>query len=416
MTDSIQRIPLAQRAAQILFRAGLLSLGAMTFLFTSCTSTEIVTANSAPPVQLVSSINDSDRLDILVLPFDPNLDTLAEANQGDIPISADVRRAESRYIAFHLKDTLEQTGNWGIVRVVPSAADHHAVTVTGTIIESDGEQLHAEVTAKDATGRLWFSRTYQDIASKYGYQSLQEDPFQDFYNDIANDLVRAYQSLSTRDIRQIQQVANLQFAANLAPLAFEGYLTATKRGEILINQLPASNDASMLRVNRLRAQDDLLTDTLDDFYLKFYRDIKPSYDEWRYATYDEAIRLRQMNKQARNRLLTGAALIAGGIYAGSQSETWAADAASAGAVMGGITAIKSGLDRRKQTEIHEQALQELTQSLSLEIAPNVLDIEGETRELTGSAERQYAQWRDILAEIYREERGGDQNPKGALTQ
>ncbi len=388
----------------------------MTFLFTSCTSTEIVTANSAPPVQLVSSINDSDRLDILVLPFDPNLDTLAEANQGDIPISADVRRAESRYIAFHLKDTLEQTGNWGIVRVVPSAADHHAVTVTGTIIESDGEQLHAEVTAKDATGRLWFSRTYQDIASKYGYQSLQEDPFQDFYNDIANDLVRAYQSLSTRDIRQIQQVANLQFAANLAPLAFEGYLTATKRGEILINQLPASNDASMLRVNRLRAQDDLLTDTLDDFYLKFYRDIKPSYDEWRYATYDEAIRLRQMNKQARNRLLTGAALIAGGIYAGSQSETWAADAASAGAVMGGITAIKSGLDRRKQTEIHEQALQELTQSLSLEIAPNVLDIEGETRELTGSAERQYAQWRDILAEIYREERGGDQNPKGALTQ
>ena len=416
MTDSIQRIPLAQRAAQILFRAGLLSLGAMTFLFTSCTSTEIVTANSAPPVQLVSSINDSDRLDILVLPFDPNLDTLAEANQGDIPISADVRRAESRYIAFHLKDTLEQTGNWGIVRVVPSAADHHAVTVTGTIIESDGEQLRAEVTAKDATGRLWFSRTYQDIASKYGYQSLQEDPFQDFYNDIANDLVRAYQSLSTRDIRQIQQVANLQFAANLAPLAFEGYLTATKRGEILINQLPASNDASMLRVNRLRAQDDLLTDTLDDFYLKFYRDIKPSYDEWRYATYDEAIRLRQMNKQARNRLLTGAALIAGGIYAGSQSETWAADAASAGAVMGGITAIKSGLDRRKQTEIHEQALQELTQSLSLEIAPNVLDIEGETRELTGSAERQYAQWRDILAEIYREERGGDQNPKGALTQ
>lgn len=416
MTDSIQRIPLAQSAAQILFRAGLLSLGAMTFLFTSCTSTEIVTANSAPPVQLVSSINDSDRLDILVLPFDPNLDTLAEANQGDIPISADVRRAESRYIAFHLKDTLEQTGNWGIVRVVPSAADHHAVTVTGTIIESDGEQLHAEVTAKDATGRLWFSRTYQDIASKYGYQSLQEDPFQDFYNDIANDLVRAYQSLSTRDIRQIQQVANLQFAANLAPLAFEGYLTATKRGEILINQLPASNDASMLRVNRLRAQDDLLTDTLDDFYLKFYRDIKPSYDEWRYATYDEAIRLRQMNKQARNRLLTGAALIAGGIYAGSQSETWAADAASAGAVMGGITAIKSGLDRRKQTEIHEQALQELTQSLSLEIAPNVLDIEGETRELTGSAERQYAQWRDILAEIYREERGGDQNPKGALTQ
>ena len=415
MTHSILRPSLINKARHSLLRAVLLGLVSLTALLHSCATTEIVTANSTPPVQLASSISDSDRVDILVVPFNPNLDALAQANQGDIPISADVRRAESRYLAFHLKDTLEQTGNWGIVRVVPAPADHHAVTVTGTIIESDGEQLHAEVVAKDATGRVWFSRSYQDIASKYGYQSLQEDPFQDFYNEIANDLVRAYQSLSSSDVRQIQQVANLQFAANLAPLAFEGYLSATKRGDVTINQLPAANDASILRVNRLRAQDDLLTDTVDDFYFKFYRDIKPSYDEWRYATYDEAIRLRQMNKQARNRLLTGAALIAGGIYAGSQSDTWAADAASAGAVMGGVTAIKSGLDRRKQTEIHEQALQELTQSLSLEIAPNVLDIEGETRELTGSAERQYSAWREILADIYREERGLNQTTEGALT-
>ncbi len=133
--------------------------------------------------------------------------------------------------------------------------------------------------------------------------------------------------------------------------------------------------------------------------------LTPSYDEWRYATYDEAVRLRQMNKQARNRLLTGAALIAGGIYAGSQSNTWAADAAAAGAVVGGIAAVKSGLDRRKQTEIHEQALQELTQSLGREITPNVLDIEGATVELSGSAEQQYTQWRSLLRALYQADQG-----------
>jgi hypothetical protein len=169
--------------------------------------------------------------------------------------------------------------------------------------------------------------------------------------------------------------------------------------------VPAANDAVLNRVARVRQQDDLLVDTLDDYYFKFYRDIKPSYDEWRYATYDEAVRLRQVKKQARNRLLTGAALIAGGIYAGSQSETWAADAASAGAVVGGVAAVKSGLDRLKQTEIHEQALQELTQSLSREIQPNVLDIEGTTIELTGSAEQQYGQWRILLEQLYQEDRG-----------
>ena len=141
------------------------------------------------------------------------------------------------------------------------------------------------------------------------------------------------------------------------------------------------------------------------YYLNFYRNVKPSYDEWRYATYDEAVRLRQMQKQARNRLLAGAALIAGGVYAGSQSETWAGDAAAAGAVVGGIGAVKSGMDRYKQAEIHEQALAELTQSLGMEIEPNVLQIEGQSIELEGTLDAQYGQWRRILKEIYAADQG-----------
>ena len=107
------------------------------------------------------------------------------------------------------------------------------------------------------------------------------------------------------------------------------------------------------RIDLIRSQEELLVDTLDDYYGQFYREMKPSYDEWRYATYEEAVKLRQMKKQARGRLLGGVALIAGGLYAGSESNTWAGNAAAAGAVVGGIGAIKSGLDRFKQAEIHE---------------------------------------------------------------
>ena len=371
----------------------------------SCTTTQVITANSKPPVQLQSLLTEAERLDVMVEPFASNLEAMSYAPEGDIPVSAEVRRAESRYMAFHLKDTLEQTGNWGIVRVVPSGASHHTLVVAGTILASDGEQLSVRVTATDAKGQRWIDKTYQDTASKYGYQSLKEDPFQDLYNNIANDLIEHYQTYPQADIRTLQQIGQLTFAKDLAPAAFGDYLGTDAKGQVTLLKVPAANDAVLNRVARVRQQDDLLVDTLDDYYFKFYRDIKPSYDEWRYATYDEAVRLRQVKKQARSRLLTGAALIAGGIYAGSQSETWATDAASAGAVVGGVAAVKSGLDRLKQTEIHEQALQELTQSLSREIQPNVLDIEGTTIELTGSAEQQYGQWRILLEQLYQEDRG-----------
>ena len=97
------------------------SLLVLTAWLVSCTTTQVITANSKPPVQLQSLLTEAERLDVMVEPFASNLEAMSDAREGDIPVSAEVRRAESRYMAFHLKDTLEQTGNWGIVRVVPQA-------------------------------------------------------------------------------------------------------------------------------------------------------------------------------------------------------------------------------------------------------------------------------------------------------
>ena len=397
----LNHTPLSTRPGSL---KGLWFLLGLMALLTSCATTEIVTTTSEPAMVAQVPIEDALRLDVMILPFDPNLERI-EAVESDIPISAEVRRAESRYQAYHLKETLEQTGNWGVVRVIPSPTNFQPLLVQAKILASDGENLRLFIKATDAAGSVWINKEYSDSASKYAYQSVREDPFQDIYNQVANDLLKAHQARNASSIINIQNVARLKFAADLSPESVSNYLQTDRRGRVTVTQLPAENDLVMQRVSRLREQENLFVDTMDDYYLNFYRNVKPSYDEWRYATYDEAVRLRQMQKQARNRLLAGAALIAGGVYAGSQSETWAGDAAAAGAVVGGIGAVKSGMDRYKQAEIHEQALAELTQSLGMEIEPNVLQIEGQSIELEGTLDTQYGQWRRILKEIYAADQG-----------
>lgn len=371
-------------------------------LMVGCATTQVVTANSTPARQASTPIPFDELLDIGILPIDPNIPTELKEIEKQL-IVPDVRRAESSYIAYHLKDTLELTGNWGAVRVTPEAAKSVDLELQGRILLSDGEQLKVQMRATDAAGKVWFDRTYEDMASRFSYEKPREDPFQDLYNDIANDLLAARENMSSEDIQVIKTVARLKYASDLAPEAFAGYLEENNRGQIRVVQLPADTDSMLARVNQIKEQEYLFVDTLDDYYSRFYRDMRPSYDEWRHATYDEAIRLREIQRQARTRLATGALLIAGGIAAGSESNTWAGDAAAAGAVVGGIGAVRAGLQRQKEAEIHAESLKELSQSLGTEITPYVLDIEGRTIELTGTAEEQYQQWRELLSEIYAQE-------------
>ena len=370
---------------------------------TACTTSQtVVTSNSKPALQSSTIIPQDELIDIGIEPIDPGLPEDRE-DWEKLLIVEDVRRAESSYIAFHLKDTLELTGNWGAVRVTPAPSNAVDLYVSGNIVISDGEQLKVEITATDATGKTWYTKTYEDTASKFSYEKPIEDPFQDLYNDISNDLLAAREAFNREQILEIKTVANLRFAAAIVPEAYSDYLETNSRGEVSITQLPAANDRMMGRVDRIKEQEYLFVDTLDDYYSRFHREMRPSYDEWRHATYDEAIRLRDLDRQARNRMIWGGLLVAGGIAAGAESDTWAGELAAAGAVSGGIRAIRSGMARRREAEIHAQSLQELSQSLGMEITPYVLEVEGRTIELVGTAQEQYTQWRRLLHEIYVEE-------------
>jgi hypothetical protein len=74
-------------------------------------------------------------------------------------------------------------------------------------------------------------------------------------------------------------------------------------------------------------------------------------------------------------------------------------------VLGGVYAVKSGFDKDAETVIHRDAIAELGDSFSAEAQPLVVEVEGEMHELTGTAETQYAQWRELLKRIYAAETG-----------
>ncbi|OFV88987.1 MAG: hypothetical protein A2V74_04050 [Acidobacteria bacterium RBG_16_70_10] len=68
-------------------------------------------------------------------------------------------------------------------------------------------------------------------------------------------------------------------------------------------------------------------------------------------------------------------------------------------ILGGIAAVQSGFEDGKESGIHKAALMELADSFEGDVTPLLVDIDGKIVQLKGSAEAQYAQWRELLREL-----------------
>jgi hypothetical protein len=350
---------------------------------------------------------EAQLLDVWVELFDPG--ELPEDADEAMGLSMDIREAEARYLPEQLRTTMERTGYWGAVRLVPRNTTGSELRVSGTIVESDGERLVLEITAQDATGREWFSRTYREDIEYAQYMLSGQDGsevFQPLYNTIANDLAEFRAQLDAVDTTTIRRVAALRFAEDLAPEAFDGYLEEDD-GRYSIVHLPAADDTMYRRVLAIRDRDFLLIDTLNGHFDNFTRQMQQPYTQWRKARIEEALALRKLEREALQRKLLGVAAIIGAIAIESSNNGNGAGSSVLRdtLVLGGAYAIKSGFDKSSETGIHRDAIIELDQSFSSEARPMVVEVEGETHELTGSAEVQYARWRALLKRIYESETG-----------
>ena len=75
----------------------------------------------------------------------------------------------------------------------------------------------------------------------------------------------------------------------------------------------------------------------------------------------------------------------------------------------GWRTIMDAFRQHQAAGIHREEIKELSESFVAEAAPMVVQVQGETMRLTGTAEAQYESWRKLLREIYETETGFSDN-------
>ncbi len=394
----------------------------LSLLLGGCMVQETLPVPKLTAAQAVQEVPEAQLLDVGIRLFDPGLakDVLDDPEVAEKKgIYPDIRKAESRYLPTVLRDTLEATGQWGVVRVIPPAVAVMDVMVEGRIVESSGFRLAFEAKVTDATGKLWFNRRYEQEADTTSYREdapkgsngRVRDPFQNLYVRLADDLLAHRRQLDGTALENVRRVSELRFARDIAPKAFGDYLSRNPQdGLWTVVRLPAEDDPLLQRVRTIEQRDEAVIDTVSDYYDGFAERLHDPYANWRRYTNDEIITRDKLRRQANARKVLGAAAVLGGIFVpdncGSATCDRAVSVARAGAIYGGVQAVMSGIAKGQEAKMNEATLKELSNSFQSEARPQVIEVEGRALKLTGTAEEQYAEWRALLDELFEAETGG----------
>lgn len=367
-------------------------------LLTGCVS-ETVKSTQVPALAAPNTLTpEAELLDVGVVILDPGISTV----EDEPLVYPEVRRAEATFMATELTQVLTEQGGWGAVRVVPDDRQFSDLLVKGTIMRSDGEALELKIVVSDARGMVWLDKRYTGVTSRYAYEQgtrVKQDPFLAVYRMIANDMLQKFNGVPAAERAEIRQVAEMRFARDFASGAFADYLQEDETGHISLRRLPAEDDPMLNRVRGLRQRHYVFVDTLQGHYTGFSEEMYEPYQEWRKASYEETVALRELESEAQREMIAGGAAIIAGIVAQTSGSRTTRSAGAVG-VIGGGALLKSGLEKRAESKIHSLALEELGQSLDAEITPRVIELEDRTVQLSGNVEDQYDQWRELLADIY----------------
>ncbi|MFN2287532.1 MAG: hypothetical protein ABR578_04280 [Chromatocurvus sp.] len=325
------------------------------------------------PLQRASLPAPVPLLDVAVLVFDTGLAEL-DGEKVDT-VFAEVRKAESLFVPVQLRRALQKSSHWGVVRVVPERPDSVALTVSGKIVHADGRDLVLSVTAIDAAGREWLSRTYRGRSAAQDYPvSKSGEPFDDVYHRIANDLLAARSGLAASDLALLPDIALMRFAERLAPAVFSGYLRQTEEGRFALAGFPADGDTMLRRIRRLQRQENLFIDTVDEQYSTLVDEFAPTYHLWReysreLVVYEEDYVARASQREIQSR-------------------------------RGTFAAMQQTYNTFRRAKVHEQDLYELARGFDNEVTETVVDVDDRIFRLQGSLQEQFTEWRRLLERIF----------------
>ena len=320
----------------------------------------------AGEVLLVADRPSPPALDLGVVLFDPGVDA-----KDDSPTAA-VRRLESKLLAGQLRDALVASNQWGVVRMVPVTSALVPVNIRSQIIKSDGRDLVLQVDAIDAAGAVIFDHVigHREAAAGEGFAEL--------FNAISNRLVQWWQEQPARDRATLLSLAEVRYAQQLAPDAFLG-LAEQVDGKWQLQRLPADNDPMMRRVDRIRNQEYLFCDTVDEQYVALWERAGGTYALWRDAGREQAYWLDAYEARVRAR--------------GDRSDD------------SRYARMQAEYAAYRSYRMQEQAWFELAKALDGETLPSVIETADRVVTLEGTLEVQYETWRRLLRDIFAAEQG-----------
>ncbi|MDZ7644144.1 MAG: hypothetical protein U5K76_08045 [Woeseiaceae bacterium] len=167
----------------------------------------------------------------------------------------EIRRAEARYLPYHIKKTLQGTGYWGAVRVIPSREVYTDVTVTGRSSARTASTSSCASRRRRDRAPNGFEREFETQTGVRSYDQGRDrtrDPYQKVFNDIANDMREFASTLTPQQVTRIRQVSEMQFFADMAPQAFGDYVATDENGMTSLVRLPAKNDPMVNRLRQIR--------------------------------------------------------------------------------------------------------------------------------------------------------------------
>jgi hypothetical protein len=391
----------------------------LTFFLSGCathnrtTSTVGPVPSSSYSKAVKNQATPAPLLEVIIPVFDPGL---PESEEDAKELWPELRRAEANRFALKMKQALEATGKFGAVRVTPDGSATGDLYILGRIKASNGREVAVEIEVVDISGKRWLKKSFEHEVSPDFHRDQRNkgiDPYDPLFETAAAKIVEELSDHSLQELEDLQYIADLRFGTNFSEETFMQYMETRGNTFFLVSK-PSDNDPMLARVKAIRVRDQLFIDSLQDNYASFSDQMNESYLMWQEQSLFETQAAREAKRKSMGQALGGVVLIGLAVLAGvagsNSNSTGASAAGTTGAIIGGLAGaslLSKSFKTSEEAKVHREALNELGQSIDMELSPRVIAFEKQSVELTGDAREQFAQWREFLQKIYAEEQTPD---------
>ena len=342
-------------------------------------------------------ISDHRNLNIIIPSFDPG-------SENNEKVFQELRNFEARRFAVKLKAALEGTNKVGAVRVTPNTSASGQIYVLGKIKESNGYKVKIKVKVIDASGKKILDKIFSEKIDSSHYNNVRTrniDAYNPLFEKVALKIVEKIEKLNAKKVYDLINVSNLRFGAEFSPESFNEYL-GRKNNKFSLKALPSEDDPMWQRVNSIMIREQLFVDSLQSHYDKFANLSNQSYILWQNQSYNEIIAERKAKTKAVGRGILGALSIAAAVASASAPRSERNNNFSGEVAMLTLAGklLEDAAKYKAEAKMHRDSIKELGDSIDAELAPNVIEFENKTIELSGNAKQQFIEWRNFLKKMY----------------